>query len=111
MHKFLKPCSGDICEWFKNSGVQDQIIRYWVAGVNSDAYDECFFGSIRHIITMPDGSVILGISDYDDAHENNIYPQISYYSWNSLTIEWVASDQDDKDGETWQNHRETKLTS
>lgn len=109
MHKFLKPCSGDICWWFKESGIADQIIRFWINDINGE--DECFFGKIRHVITLPDGKTILGISMYDDDYEGNVYPAITYYNWDDLCIEWAQLDQDEVDGDTWQNHNETKLMS
>lgn len=111
MHKFMKPCTGDVCEWFEKSGIANQIIRYWIHGVNGEEGDLCFYGKIRHLISMPDGNVILGISDWDDDYDEDMYPSINYYPWSEISIVWFEDDQNDEDGGEWQNHREIKLMS
>lgn len=81
---FILPCMTDLETWVLDYDVHNVLFRMWRKGADEDC--QCDYIYIRHIITLPNGEIMLGVVTHDENSENNMYPYIDYYMMSEVTL-------------------------
>ena len=80
---------GSLEEFANSVDLDNTVLRYWFG-----EDEEAWYGYIKHIITLPDGDVLLGIMGAEDT-DDEFPAYIEYYRLSKIpTLAYSARDND-----------------
>lgn len=89
---FMHPQCTDWETYAADNNMYNRLVRYWVKDEDCDG--ECDFGFIRHIVEMPNGSLMVAIAPEDERREDGMYPCLSFYNWDDVKFMWFEGDEE-----------------
>ena len=96
---------GDIHTWLSDVG-EERVFRMWVFKKMFTPYeqdekfsdesvyvdDTCKFVMIKELIELPDGDLLIGFQDADDADSDNLY--LEYYKLSEIRLDYRPEDKE-----------------
>ena len=96
---------GDIHTWLSDEA-EDRVFRMWVFKRMFTPYeqeekfsdesvyvdDTCKFVIIKELIELPDGDLLIGFQDADDADSDNLY--LEYYKLSEIRLDYRPEDKE-----------------
>ena len=96
---------GDIHTWLSDVG-EERVFRMWVFKKMFTPYeqdekfsdesvyvdDTCKFVMIKELIELPDGDLLIGFQEADDADSDNLY--LEYYKLSEISLDYCQSDNE-----------------
>ena len=96
---------GDIHTWLSDVG-EERVFRMWLFKKMFTPYEQdekfsdesvyvddiCKYVMIKELIELPDGDLLIGFQDADDADSDNLY--LEYYKLSEIRLDYCQSDNE-----------------